>query len=147
AAAGAPPRPATGPATATSTSTLTVTSTLTRTPSATPTGTPSPSLTPTLTPSPTLIPAPSLTPAPTATPFFGLTFHVCYPGGCTPTDVVIPGPCPVADNCVEFTITGSFTVVGRLTGLSPAAAVSVTVPVVDPRRRPLRTRTRSCRVH
>jgi hypothetical protein len=71
---------------------------------------------------------------------------VCYPGGCSPLEIVLPGPCPVADNCVQFTITGSFTVVGRLTGLPPGAAVSVIIPVVDASGRSLGTRTVSCGV-
>jgi len=117
---------------------------VTPTTTSTPTATGTPSLSPTSPPAPSL--TPTLVPTPTATPVLGTTFHLCYPGGCTPTGVILPGPCPVVDNCVQLTITGSFTVVGRLTGLPPGATVSVTIPVADASGRPLGTRTVSCGV-
>jgi len=139
---------ATGSATpaATGTGTPTTTSTVTPTSTSTPTATRTPSPSPTSTASPSLSATATLSSTPTATPFLGIASHVCYPGGCTPTNVVLPGPCPVSDNCVQLTVTGSFTVVGRLTGLPPGAAVSVTIPVADASGRLLGTRTVSCGV-
>jgi hypothetical protein len=137
-ATGAPP---TGTATPTPTGTLTtVTAVGTATATRTATATPAP---------PTAAPR---TPTATATPTTGvgtvfrvLVLAVSATTGTVTLGPLTPGPCPrPIANCLEFDVSGSFTVTGTIQGLPPGAVPILTIPVADAAGQPAGTRPVTC---
>jgi plastocyanin len=97
--------------------------------------------------------APSVTATATATPStppVGTTFHALVLNtnqstGAITLGPIQLGPCPrPISDCVELTVTGSFTVTGTVRGLPPGVAPVLSIPVSDAAGRSAGLRTVTC---
>jgi plastocyanin len=97
--------------------------------------------------------AATVTPTATTTaigPPVGTTFHAVVisssaPSGGVTLSPMVTGSCPrPLDNCVELTVTGSFTVTGTVRGLSPGIAPLLLIPVSDAAGQPAGIRQVTC---